>query len=65
MDNLGSTIFSNEPPIIEIRDEVAIIHHNGQLERAMSVRSFTRWIDRGQKALRRHAAGEAHVIVDD
>jgi hypothetical protein len=60
--------FIDQPPVVEIRGEVAIIRHAcrcGDAERANPVSVLTRYMERGQRALRQHAAGEAHTIVDD
>jgi hypothetical protein len=59
--------FVHEPPVIEIDERIAIIRYRGGTtpERAMSVRNLQRASDRIQKALRLHAAGESHILVDD
>lgn len=57
--------FVQEPPIIEINANVAIIRHHGISHRAMSVRTLSRISDRIQRALKRHAAGDENIIVDD
>lgn len=59
--------FVNDPPIIEIEGSVAIVHYRtGNVSpRAMSIRTLARASERVQKALRRHAAGEENIIVDD
>lgn len=56
--------FVHEPPIIEIAEKIAVVRHRGGGERAMSIRNLTRAGERIQRALRLHAAGEEHVIVD-
>jgi hypothetical protein len=58
--------FVTEPPIIEIgEDKIVAVRYRGVPERVMSVRTLTRAVERGQRALRQHAAGEKYVIVDD
>jgi NaMN:DMB phosphoribosyltransferase len=67
MPDLGFAAFIQEAPIIEIKGGVAIIRYRGdpQGDRAMSVRTLARALERGQRALQRHAAGEENVIVDE
>lgn len=60
--------FVQEPPTIEISGGVALVRYRtGTLcaERAMSIPNLARAVDRAQRALKRHAAGEEIVIVDD
>lgn len=57
-----------EAPTIEISDAVAHVRDrsgNVRIDRAMSVRSFTKYVERGQRALERYAKGEQNIIVDD
>ena len=58
----------SEAPTIEIRDGVAhVLDRSGpmRIERAMSVKSFAKYVERGQRALKRYADGEQSIIVDD
>lgn len=62
------TEFIEEPPVIEITGGVAIIRYrtgNCCAERAFSIKTLARAGERVQRALRMHAAGDDHVIVDD
>jgi hypothetical protein len=57
-----------EPPIIEISGGVVLIKYRpGSCcsDRAMSVRVLQKGVERAQKALRQHAAGDEYVIIDD
>lgn len=57
-----------EAPTVEIRDGVAHVRDrsgNMRIDRAMSVRSFAKYVERGQRALERHAAGDDNVCIDD
>jgi hypothetical protein len=67
VSKVESPAFAQEPPVIEIKDRVAIIRYRGKerCERAMSIRTLARTVARGQKALDLHAAGDDHIIVDD
>lgn len=56
--------FIHEPPVIEITAGVVIIRYRDG-ERAMSVKTLARAVDRGNRALQRHAAGDQNIIVDD
>ena len=61
-------VFVTEAPIIEMRGGVVHIRYtsNGEAtERTMSVKTFAKAIERGQRALDRYARGEENVIVDD
>jgi hypothetical protein len=59
------TAFIQEVPVVEISGGVAIVRHRGEPERAMPVRTLSRFVERCQKALRRHAAGDENIIIDD
>lgn len=62
----GFAAFVNDAPIIEIKGGVAFVRYgNSGMDRAMSIQTFTRAVERGQRALRKHAAGDEHVLVDD
>lgn len=57
-----------EAPTIEIRDGVAHVRDrsgNLRIDRAMSIKSFAKYVERGRRALERHAAGDAIIVVDD
>lgn len=56
--------FIQQPPVIEIVGGVVLVRDEC-IERAMSLSTLARVVDRGQRALKRHAAGETSVIVDD
>lgn len=58
----------SEAPTIEISDGVAHVRDrsgNMRIERAMSIKSLTKYVERGQRALERHANGEHNIIEDD
>lgn len=57
--------FVHEPPVIEIKGGIALVRYYGGGERAMSVKTLGRSVDRARRALRCHAAGDEHIIVDD
>jgi hypothetical protein len=57
--------FIKEPPTIEITGGIAVVRYSQGGERAMSVKTLARAVDRAQRALRRHAAGDENIIVDD
>lgn len=62
----GFAAFIDEPPIIEINGSIArIVYRRLDNDRVMSVRTLKRIIERGTRALDRHATGEDHIIVDD
>lgn len=60
--------FISEPAIIEVAGGVVRIKERSgatNIERAMSVRTFQRQVDRGTRALERFSLGEEHVVIDD
>lgn len=65
MQKTENAAFVHMPPIVEINSGVAIIHYESLADRAMSVRNLQRAVDRCERALKRHAAGEQNIIVDD
>lgn len=68
MDRNSVIPFVSEPPTIRIYGDVAHVwDRSGSMgsERAMSISSFVKFIERGQRALRRRAAGDEVIIVDD
>jgi hypothetical protein len=67
VSKVQSPAFAQEPPVIEIKDRVAIIRYRGKehCERAMSIRTLGRTVERAQLALRRHASGDEHIVIDE
>lgn len=67
MDNLtGVTAFIDEPPVIEINGGIVVVtYRKAGTQRAMSVRTLRRTVERGERALARHATGEDHITVDE
>jgi hypothetical protein len=58
--------FIDEPPVIEINGGIArISYRRADIERVMSVRTLRRVVERGKRALERHAAGDEHVVIDE
>lgn len=60
--------FISEAPTIEISGGVAHVRDrsgNMRIDRAMSLKSLAKYVERGQRALKRHAEGDENIIVDD
>lgn len=64
----SNVLYICEAPKIEIAGGIVrIIARSGaeQREGTMSVANFARYVERGQRALRQHAAGDEFIIIND
>lgn len=62
------TAHIREAPTIEISHNVVYVRDrsgNMRIERAMSLKSFEKYVERGRRALERYEKGEETIIVDD
>lgn len=60
--------YVHEPAVVEISGGLVRFKYrsgNTPIEQCTSIRTATKLSDRIQRALRRHAAGEETIIVDD
>lgn len=62
----GFAAFIDEPPVIKISGSIVkIIYGHAEMDRVMSARTLRRAVERGKRALERHATGEDNIIVDE
>jgi hypothetical protein len=62
---VGFAAFIDEPPVIEINGSIVRINYRRLDERVMSVRTLRRSVERGKRALERHATGEENIVIDE
>lgn len=63
---VGLAAFIDEPPVIEINGSIVRINYRrSDIERVMSVRTLRRMVERGNRALERHATGEENIVIDE
>jgi NaMN:DMB phosphoribosyltransferase len=68
MSKAEFAVFTQEPPVIEIKDRIVVVRYRSGkdcIERAMSIRTLARIVERGKEALRRHATGDEHIVIDE
>jgi hypothetical protein len=63
---VGFAAFIDEPPTIEINGSIVrICYKRADIQRVMSVRTLKRMVERGSRALERHATGEENILIDE